>query len=378
MEMVFTSEFLTFTFQCSPLLSTVHRMQLAILLRGLSLLASGGRLVYSTCSLNPIENEAVVAAALREHNQKCKDDSQKIDLVDTKERKEFAELNELKRTPGLTTWKVCPLKNLGSLRNKKKKRDEFESGKQENGEKGSTTAGDEDDKVDEDQPEDEAEAGDSSSSSSSSLPFVESWAALKEEFPSEAHKVAGSMWPQGDEEQLGIERCMRIYPHLQNTGGFFVAVLEKRKLKQESDDAAQEEVGMAAGIKRGIEALDAKAAAQTSVEAGAPVVGIKREREASQDDQDDASKKPKLEAEAEADTPAAPAKRAKSEKYSIDKSIDPATFKEDPYVYCPPDNPNIVALKKAYQLPDEFLRNLMARNITGDYHERTAFPERKA
>ena len=33
-------------------------------MRGLQLLATEGRLVYSTCSLNPIEDEAVVAAAL--------------------------------------------------------------------------------------------------------------------------------------------------------------------------------------------------------------------------------------------------------------------------------------------------------------------------
>ncbi|KAK6010901.1 hypothetical protein OSTOST_24028, partial [Ostertagia ostertagi] len=37
----------------------LHRMQLSIARRGAAMLKVGGRLVYSTCSMNPIEDEAV-------------------------------------------------------------------------------------------------------------------------------------------------------------------------------------------------------------------------------------------------------------------------------------------------------------------------------
>lgn len=47
-----------------PFTVTRIRLQLRILLRAMAMLAPNGRIVYSTCSLNPIENEAVLAAAL--------------------------------------------------------------------------------------------------------------------------------------------------------------------------------------------------------------------------------------------------------------------------------------------------------------------------
>ena len=44
----------------------ISRIQYRIAKRGVELLAIGGRMVYSTCSLNPIENEAVLHRLLTE------------------------------------------------------------------------------------------------------------------------------------------------------------------------------------------------------------------------------------------------------------------------------------------------------------------------
>lgn len=51
-------------------------------------------MAYSTCSLNPIEDEAVLAHLLRKYKG-C------IELVNVS-----GELPKLKRSPGLSTWKV--------------------------------------------------------------------------------------------------------------------------------------------------------------------------------------------------------------------------------------------------------------------------------
>jgi 16S rRNA (cytosine967-C5)-methyltransferase len=47
-------------------LAEFHHLQVALLKNALAQLASGGRLVYSTCSMEPEENEEVVADALRD------------------------------------------------------------------------------------------------------------------------------------------------------------------------------------------------------------------------------------------------------------------------------------------------------------------------
>ncbi|XP_071785595.1 RNA cytosine-C(5)-methyltransferase NSUN2-like [Asterias amurensis] len=134
----------------------LHIVQYRILQRGAELLEVGGRMVYSTCSFNPIENEAVVASVL----QKCEGSLELVDVSD--------HLPGLKRIPGLTKWKV--IDNVSEV---------FGSY--------------------EDVPE------------------------------SKKQKFKATMWPPTEEEadRLNLHRCVRILPHQQNTGGFFVAVLRK-------------------------------------------------------------------------------------------------------------------------------------------------------
>jgi tRNA (cytosine34-C5)-methyltransferase len=132
-----------------------HQTQIAIGRRGVELLRVGGLMVYSTCSLNPIENEAVVAEILRKSNGK-------VELVDVSDK-----LPSLKRRPGLNTWRVFDktkeYKTFDEVPERKRAR----------------------------------------------LPL--------------------SMFPPTSEEttQFHLERCMRIYPHLQDTGGFFICLMRK-------------------------------------------------------------------------------------------------------------------------------------------------------
>lgn len=68
------------------------------------MLKIGGRIVYSTCSLNPLEDEAVVAEILRRGKGS-------LQLVDVSK-----ELPDLKRANGVSQWPVSFFENflLGS------------------------------------------------------------------------------------------------------------------------------------------------------------------------------------------------------------------------------------------------------------------------
>ncbi|KAJ3090319.1 tRNA (cytosine(34)-C(5))-methyltransferase [Quaeritorhiza haematococci] len=136
--------------------NALHKIQAQILLRGVELLKVGGRIVYSTCSFNPVENEAVVAEVLAQTKGK-------LELLDVSHL-----LPGLKRRPGVKSWKV-----MG-------KDGEFYSS--------------------------------------------------HEEVPGILRKVINpGHFPPKDVDQYNLERCIRIYPFLQDTGGFFVAVFEKKE-----------------------------------------------------------------------------------------------------------------------------------------------------
>lgn len=134
----------------------LHRLQTRIAKRGLEMLQVGGSMVYSTCSLNPAENEATIASLLNFAQGS-------VELVDISTK-----LQGLNRSAGLHTWKLMD--------------------KEGN--------------------------------------FYESFEKVPEDkrryFPDSAFPPENSV-----SQQMKLERCMRILPHQQDTGGFFVALLRK-------------------------------------------------------------------------------------------------------------------------------------------------------
>ena len=76
----------------------LHPLQLSILMKAINLLKKGGYLVYSTCSLNPIENEAVINALFQKVGKG-------LELVD------IHPMYGVKGRRGLHSWKVLTIED---------------------------------------------------------------------------------------------------------------------------------------------------------------------------------------------------------------------------------------------------------------------------
>lgn len=152
--------------------SGLHLTQVRILVRALQMLKPGGRVVYSTCSMNPMENESVVAAAI----ERC-GGPDKIEILDCSNQ-----LPLLKRKPGLKKWQI--MDKSGRIWNSWQEVEEYvKTGGENNG------------------------------------PAIPPSRIVETMFPI----------PEGSDcHDLPLDRCMRVYAHQQDTGGFFITALHKK------------------------------------------------------------------------------------------------------------------------------------------------------
>ena len=212
-----------------------HTMQSKIIKRGAEMLANDGMLVYSTCSLNPMEDESVVAnlLSLAEGG---------LELIDVSDK-----VAGLKYSKGLDTWVVM-------------NRD---------------------------------------------MKIVTDAECIEE---GQEKQILKSMFPPANVKEMNLNRCIRILPHLQDTGGFFVAVIRKKvdKLPWEAPEPER------------------KVAADNS----------------------ESPKEP-------------PHKRPR-------KYYQRGTFKEDPFFFFSQDEPDWQGIKKFYNVSDKFATTQLMHRSSND------------
>jgi 16S rRNA C967 or C1407 C5-methylase (RsmB/RsmF family) len=159
--------------------NTLHGTQLAILKRSLELVKVGGYVCYSTCSLNPVEDEAVVAAAL-------------VTFGDTIELVKITNLmqrNGWIHRPGVHSWKVA----------------HYVEGKANS---------------------DPALLIDDDTDEIPKLTWYPSYDTAKEDAMDGAVE---SLWSNDSTKSLPLERCARLFPQDFDSGGFFLALFRKIK-----------------------------------------------------------------------------------------------------------------------------------------------------
>ncbi|KAK7754066.1 tRNA (cytosine-5-)-methyltransferase ncl1 [Diatrype stigma] len=324
--------------------------QVRILVRALQMLKPGGKVVYSTCSMNPVENEAVVASAI----ERCGGPS-KVEILDCSDR-----LPSLKRNPGMHQWQV--MDKSGRIWN--------------------------------------------------------SWEEVQQYVLTESSdglvpsKLTETMFPRPDTNEcssLPLDRCMRVYAHQQDTGGFFITALEKKaefKAKPEQSAKSESSNGIKTDSKEATEEKvveEVKAVLEEPTDE-IPTTGAKR----SLDDNEEAPvpevKKQKVEATAEpepvvsesaqpvisepsgeptgktVEAEATP-KDNDTPKDNTSKDNDtpkdtartdrqvrrPDGSSEEPFKYMSPDHEVIKSIQEFYKISPRFPKDrYMVRNATGE------------
>ncbi|KZS97039.1 S-adenosyl-L-methionine-dependent methyltransferase [Sistotremastrum niveocremeum HHB9708] len=272
----------------------LHGLQLRILERAMRMLAPGGRIVYSTCSLNPVENEAVIASALNS--------TRGFELVDVS-----TQLPSLKRRAGLSTWYPQA----------------------------------------------------SSFSDSSDLQAETSYSEWKAKNTSRNKRdiLLPSMFAPDNASSLNLERCMRFLPHLQDTGGFFVAVLQHSNERLVQLQALQSGI-FSETADQAVMDVDDKSAAEISSQA----TPAKRPSELAED-QEAPHKRPRLDLESE--ETATETHLSKVEDLSQNNADDVTEetaregvtvpgFKEPPFTFLPSTHPQVTATIARLKLSPEF------------------------
>ncbi|TFK82297.1 S-adenosyl-L-methionine-dependent methyltransferase [Polyporus arcularius HHB13444] len=287
----------------------LHSLQLRILQRAMRMLKKGGRIVYSTCSINPVENEAVVAAALKSIPG--------FELIDMSNH-----LPGLVLRPGLTSWKPTVTREINT-----------------------------------------------------DFATYQDYIQTLDESQRASSKMLESHWPPSaaEAESLHLSRCLRIYPHLQDTGGFFIAILQKKPpVKAPASRGASKDPSEGKRTADAVEGLDRsdvkKAKLDVEGEAGkGQEADAEPTEDADEELPEEAMEDPTPPMEVDEATPAAtsePKIRFKKGKTAEGAS---AHFKENPYTFIAPDDPIIKACIEIFDLSSNFpASNLLVRNPAGD------------
>jgi 16S rRNA C967 or C1407 C5-methylase (RsmB/RsmF family) len=245
----------------------LHTLQLSIAMKGAAqLLKTGGTMVYSTCSFNPIENEAVVAELLRQSRgalelvQYVFETSTTTSASTSQSGLTGGPLPGFRTRPGMTSWKVlCEDLSERQKKNKEKKNNAKMRKKRQAFEVDGvatdsvTTSTEEAVPIKQDSEDINSEINEidlstpeqaarptprrfdpSSMDEATLLELAESeglryYSSMKDVPPNLNRRIRASAFPPTPEEvqTFHLERCIRCLPQDNNTGGFFVALLRK-------------------------------------------------------------------------------------------------------------------------------------------------------